>query len=203
MGAGSLVAAFPGAELAGLDAAAAAHGPAAAVGYPLRGRGERFPFHDPAAEAFWLGDIADPVERYRALLEGVAHVERLALAVLTSHGVPIRGPLRTAGGGSRSTAWLQIRATVTGLPIAVPAVATSGFGAAVLAAAGTVHSGLQEAVCEMVRTTRTVEPVAAERAALDESYHSLVEALIERGYLTTHPENGASQVLEGDYAPPP
>jgi sugar (pentulose or hexulose) kinase len=183
VGAGALSALFPDADLARLDAAAGRRGPATTVCYPLVNTGERFPFARPDAAGFRVGEPSDEADAYRSVLEGVAFTERLGFAGLASAGAPVDGPLRAVGGGSRSPVWLRIRATVQGRPIEVPREPASGFGAAVLAAAATVHDGLPTAVAAMVRTREHVEPDERERTALDASYARFVGALTDRGWL--------------------
>ncbi|MBX6355623.1 MAG: FGGY-family carbohydrate kinase [Micromonosporaceae bacterium] len=186
-GAGVLRDAFPGADLHALDLAAAAHGPATVLVYPVSRGGERFPFVTPDAGGPLDGTPAGPTEHYRALLDGVSYVERLALEVLAAAGAPSHGPVRAVGGGSRSGTWLRIRASVLGRPVVVPAEASSAFGAAVLAASSTVHSGLAAAVDAMVRLARTVEPDPAEQPRLDDGYARFVDALVARGWLARAP----------------
>ncbi|MEU4477973.1 FGGY-family carbohydrate kinase [Micromonospora sp. NPDC023966] len=186
-GAGALRNAFPDADLAALDLAAAAHGPARTLRYPVPGRGERFPFVAPDAGGPLDDEAADPGEHYRALLDGVAYVERLALDVLAGAGAASRGAVRAVGGGSRSLPWLRIRATVLGRPLVVPAEASSAFGVAVLAASSAVHSDLAAAVDAMVTLARTVEPDPTEKAQLDGGYARFVDALVRRGWLSPHP----------------
>jgi D-ribulokinase len=182
-GAGALTAFFPHADLPALDAAAARRGPATVIRYPLVHEGERFPFARTDATGFRIGEAADETEAYRSVLEGVAFTERLGFAALADAGAPVDGVLRAAGGGSRSRVWLRIRATVHGRPIEVPSRPASGFGAAVLAAAATVHDGLPAAVGAMVRVRHRVEPDERERDALESSYARFVAALTERGWL--------------------
>ena len=174
---------FPERSLADLDGAAGAHGPARCVAYPLQGVGERFPFVEPAAEAFVLGEPADEIEAYRAALEGVAFVERLAYDHLEALGAAPDGAVAVAGGGSRSRVWNRIRATVLGRPLIVPATPTSAFGAAVLAAAGTVHDGLEAAAAAMVSLTDSFEPDPVEASALAASYACLIDELRARGWV--------------------
>jgi sugar (pentulose or hexulose) kinase len=182
-GAGTLGALFPHADLAALDAAAERRGPATTICYPLVHTGERFPFARPDAEGFRIGTPADEAETYRSVLEGVAFTERLGFAGLAAAGAPVRGTLRAVGGGSRSPVWLRIRATVQGRPVEVPQQPASGFGAAVLAAAATVHDGLPSAAAAMVRTGHRVEPDEHDRDALEASYARFIAALRERGWL--------------------
>ncbi|WP_019549683.1 FGGY-family carbohydrate kinase [Streptomyces sulphureus] len=166
-----------------LDAAAAARGPASFVSYPLRREGERFPFVSSAARGFTTGTPADDAERHRADQEGVAFLERLALERVAELGVAVEGPLHAAGGGSRSALWTRIRATVLGRELRVVDRAETAFGAALLAAAGTLYGNLSEAASAMVGPGRTVEPEPREQQALEESYGEFVGALRERGLL--------------------
>jgi len=183
-GGGSLAARFAKEGLAALDRQAGGHGPAGVVCYPLAGTGERFPFVARDAEELWTAPAAHRVEEYRALLEGVAFVERLGYERLGRLGASRQGPLRSAGAGSRSDVWTAIRATVLGVPITRPASADTAFGACVLAAAGTLHDSLAAATDAMVdHAGAEVEPVAEERDRLEESYRRFLDALHGRGWL--------------------
>ncbi|MEU3766508.1 FGGY family carbohydrate kinase [Amycolatopsis keratiniphila] len=168
-------------RLSELDAAAAALGPAKVVAYPLRRKGERFPFASPDAEGFVSGE-ADEVELHRARLEGVAFLERLALDHLRRLGVDVTDPLLAAGGGSRSPLWTRIRATVSGLGLRVSPQAETGYGAALLAAAGVLPGGLTEASAGLGEGT-LVEPDKRENAALAESYQRFCAELHTRGWI--------------------
>ncbi|MDQ3679475.1 MAG: FGGY family carbohydrate kinase [Actinomycetota bacterium] len=174
---------FPDADLASLDREAAAHGPAGCVVYPLIGTGERFPFVQADAEGFRLGSASDEVDAYRATLEGVAFLERLALAHVTALGAELEPPLAVAGAASRSEVWNQVRATVLGVPLVVPERAETSFGACLLAAAGRLHDNLADASRAMVRVEQRVEAVEEERDQLDASYRRFVTGLVERGWL--------------------
>jgi sugar (pentulose or hexulose) kinase len=180
---GEALAHLPSDQLPALDRAAAARGPASVVAYPLRREGERFPFVSGAARGFLLGTLADDADRHRATLEGVAFLERLALERAEELGVAVEGPLWAAGGGSRSPLWTRIRATVLGRPLRVADHAETAFGAALLAASGTLHPDLTASAAAMVRPGRDVEPDAREHAALDASYATFTAALRERGWL--------------------
>jgi xylulokinase len=69
----------------------------------------------------------------RAILEGTTYELRLNLDVLKEGGVPI-GELRALGGGARSPLWLQMKADITGITVAVPRVTeAASWGAAILA----------------------------------------------------------------------
>ncbi|GLY66426.1 FGGY-family carbohydrate kinase [Amycolatopsis taiwanensis] len=162
----------------------AERGPARVVAYPLARPGERFPFVTPDARGFVLGTPADEGELHRARLEGVAFVERLALDRLRERGVEVRGPLLTAGGGSKSPLWTKIRATVTGLGLQVSPHAETAYGAALLAAAATVPGGLAEAASRMPVEGTVIEPDERETDALAESYQRFVAELRDRGWLS-------------------
>ncbi|MER7861741.1 FGGY family carbohydrate kinase [Amycolatopsis japonica] len=168
-------------RLSELDAAAAELGPAKVVAYPLRRKGERFPFASPDAEGFVSGE-ADEVELHRARLEGVAFLERLALDHLRRLGVTVTDPLLAAGGGSRSPLWTRIRATVSGLGLRVSPQAETGYGAALLAAAGVLPGGLTEA-SEGLGGGTLVEPDERESAALAKSYQRFCAELHTRGWI--------------------
>ncbi|MGH9178299.1 MAG: FGGY-family carbohydrate kinase [Acidimicrobiales bacterium] len=176
---------FSGRDLTALDQAAAGRGPARAVTYPLVGRGERFPFVAPGAEAFLLGQPCDEVERYRSVLEGVAFVERLGLDRMAALGAPAEPPLAVTGRGSTSPVWNRIRATVASLPVEETPGATTTLGACILAAAGTLHPDLAAATEAMAAAGKgaTVEPMAAEQEAMDASYRRFTAEVTARGWL--------------------
>ena len=182
-GGAALAELFPDADLASMDRQAAEHGPAGCVSYPLTGRGERFPFVQPEARGFCDGTPQSDVERYRATLEGVAFLERLAYAHLSHLGAPPEQSVVVAGAASRSQVWNQVRATALGLPLLVPARAETSFGACILAATGSIHETLSDASAAMVRLEGQVDPSDEERERLDENYRRFVAALQERGWI--------------------
>ena len=182
-GGSALRAGFGGRDLADLDRRAGARGPAGTVAYPLAGRGERFPFVAADARGFVLGEAGDEVERYRAVLEGVAFVERLGYEHLARLGAPADPPVSVTGAGSASRVWNRVRATALGLPLLEKPGAGTGLGACILAAAGTLHPDLAAAAEAMAAGGEEVLPVDEEREALERSYRRFVAALIERGWL--------------------
>jgi xylulokinase len=182
-GAAALDPSRPAEELAELDRRALAHGPASCVAYPLPGTGERFPFVAPDAEGFMLGDPLDEVDHHRAVLEGVAFVERLGYAHLGSLGGSPVSSVRSAGRAGHSRAWATVRATVMRVPVAIPEHGDTAFGACVLAAAGPVHTDLAAAGEAMVGDLDEVGPAADEEERLTESFGRFVDALVERGWV--------------------
>jgi len=136
--------------------------------------GERTPHADPHARGAFVG-LSLRHERgalVRALLEGVAYGLRDSLELLKELGVEAEVG-RVSGGGARSGLWLQIVASVLGLPLERTAASEEGaaFGAALL---GGVASGAfadaAEAVAACVHVTDRIEPDPDWRAAYDEGY---------------------------------
>ncbi len=177
-GAGVLDAQFPRRHLAELDRAAAERGPSSIVRYPLSRPGERFPVADPGLASLSSGEPVDDIDAYRAVLDGVAFVERLGLETLGRSGVTHRRHA-LAGGAARSAVWNTIRSTVLG-PV-VPEVvqargASSASGAAVLAAyaldreAAGDRASLADTVTRLVPTPAPVPADHAEAGRLEESY---------------------------------
>ncbi|MGW0810550.1 FGGY-family carbohydrate kinase [Nonomuraea sp. NPDC002799] len=144
-----------------------------AVTYPLVSRGERFPFAAPGAEGFTLGEPADDVERYAAILLGAAFVERLCFDYLDLLGAPVDGEIILTGGATKSAYWTQLRADVLGRPVTLRENAEPALGMAVLAGGDPAR---------MIRTRAVVEPSGAD---LREPYLRFVAELERRGWLDT------------------
>jgi len=92
-------------------------------------------------------------------MEGVAYGLRDSLELLCELGVDARVG-RASGGGARSRLWLEIVASVLGLPLELTAVEEgAAYGAALLAGvrAG-VWSDADEAVAACVRVRDRIEP---------------------------------------------
>ncbi|WP_228010640.1 FGGY-family carbohydrate kinase [Nonomuraea phyllanthi] len=181
-GAGTLTRDLPGRDLDALSARAearyAGHLPGAGAGhlppavtYPLVSRGERFPFAAPEAESFTLGDPADDVERYAAILLGAAFVERLCFDYLDLLGAPVDGEIVLTGGATRSAYWTRLRADVLGRPVTLRENAEPALGMAVLAGGDPDR---------MIRTRAVVEPSGA---GSREAYLRFVAELEGRGWL--------------------
>jgi sugar (pentulose or hexulose) kinase len=182
-GAGVLSRDLPGRDLDALSAEAAARysapgrrpGGPPAVTYPLVSRGERFPFAAPGAEGFTLGDPADDVERYAAILLGAAFVERLCFDYLHLLGAPVDGEIILTGGATKSAYWTQLRADVLGRPVTLRENAEPALGMAVLAGGDPGR---------LIRTLAVVEPSGAD---LREPYLRFVAELEGRGWLDPAP----------------
>src|SRR4051812_11568317 len=134
--------------------------------------GERTPHADPSARAAFTGlELRhDRGALVRAVLEGVAFGLRDSLELIHELGVPA-DRARASGGGARGL-WLEIVASVLGLPIELTAVEEgSAYGAALLGgvAAGT-FTDVRDAVARCVRVRTTVEPDPDWQTAYDDTY---------------------------------
>jgi xylulokinase len=107
----------------------------------------------------------------RAVLEGSAFALRDNTDQLQAIGLPA-DELRVMGGGARSALWNQIKADVTGLPVAVPAnPETTAVGAAVLALVGSgAYASAAEACPQVVRLAEHFDPRPAVHAAYADAY---------------------------------
>ncbi|GHT80154.1 xylulokinase [Spirochaetia bacterium] len=124
--------------------------------------GERAPIWDPNARGVFMGLSLDTGrgELARAVAEGVCFAMRDVIAVMEELGAPLE-ELRVAGGPGESDFLNQLKADVTGRPVAVPSgtVPAELMGLAVLGAAAMGKYGsTTEAAGAMVRTGRVFTP---------------------------------------------
>ncbi len=136
-------------------------------------QGERTPHADPGARGAFTGLSLrhDRGALVRAVLEGVAYGLRDSLELLRELGVaPAKG--RASGGGARSRVWLEIVASVLGLPLELSVVGEgSAYGAALLAGvADGTFADAHQAVAACVRVRDTVEPTSEWARAYEEGY---------------------------------
>jgi xylulokinase len=174
-GAGILAVEFAGADLAALDRRVA-DTVAGYVRYPLSVAGERFPVADRNLPPLTRGEPRSRLDAYRALLEGVAFVERLGLERLQQFGVTPRHHV-IAGGATASPVWNRIRATVLAslVPVSVARSASSSVGAAILAAYVLTDRPLTETVDRLTPQPVPVETVATQRNSLEAAYQRFVD----------------------------
>jgi xylulokinase len=101
---------------------------------------------------------------YRAILEGLVLDQKLNLSVLAEQDVSVRR-LSAVGGGSRSKAWLKLKADILEIPVNTLKVKEAGaLGAAVLCASALgVYSSLEEGAGEMSAVETTLEPDLSRR----------------------------------------
>lgn len=179
-GAGSIAKHFRKEDLHQLQAAAAKRGPTDLVVYPLHGTGERFPFAAPEAKAFQLRDPQEPAELYRAILQGVAFLERLSFDYLNLLGTQVSGAISISGGAVRDGLWNQIRADVLERSLTIPAVTEPAFGMAMLASS---QDPSLEQVARMIRTGSRIDPVLPFAQTYGTAYRRWLRELEGRGWL--------------------
>ena len=107
----------------------------------------------------------------RAILEGSAYAVRDITDQMLHMGLPLR-EIRAVGGGARSPLWRQIKADVTGLPVALTnTIETTALGAGILALTGSgLFDSLSEAVDLTTQVIETREPNARDHKIYEEYY---------------------------------
>lgn len=182
-GAGVISRDFPTGDLAQLEHAAQPFHPGATTTYPLVSSGERFPFNAPDAHGFTIGAPTSDAERYAAVLQGLAFVERLCFDYLDHLGANTSGRLLFTGGATKSSYWSQLRADVLSRNVHLPDSAEPALGAAVLAAAGVSGRPTAEIAGRMVRVTRTITPRTDYIDRFGAPYLVFLTSLENRGWL--------------------
>jgi xylulokinase len=135
--------------------------------------GERTPHADPSARAMFEGLSLrhDRGGLVRAVLEGVAYGLRDSLELLRGLGVDAQVG-RASGGGARSRLWLEIVASVLGIPLELTeAEEGSAYGAALLAGVSNgAFASAEQAVEACVRVRDRIEPNEAWSRVYAEGY---------------------------------
>ena len=157
--------------------------PTSLTAYPLTGTGERFPFCSSRAEGFLLGEPSCRDELFAAYLEGVACVERLGIELLATLNADPGETVYSAGGGSASREWLQIRADILGRQVARPAEPGAAMGAAIAAASHRAYDSLSEAARQMVRIETVVEPRQETAEHYGDKFYQFRRECACRGYI--------------------
>lgn len=95
----------------------------------------------------------------RAILEGLTYELKINLELLRKGGVLIN-ELRAIGGGARSRLWLQLKADITDIRVAVPQVTeAASWGAALLAGAGAgIFADVAQAAEDTLKIVERYEP---------------------------------------------
>lgn len=185
-GAGVLRDAFPDATTTDLDTLTglAAELPAVAgATYPLVGEGERFPFVADGARGFLSPAARSAAERFAALCQGIAYVERLSYDMLARLGADTSGPVAFTGTPASNEWWNQLRCDVLGRPVHVPRSPQPAHGMAILAASS--PGELSTSADAMVQIASSYTPRRGRAEQLLEGYVRLVESLHDRGWLDT------------------
>lgn len=107
----------------------------------------------------------------KAIIEGLTMELRINLEILKKGGIHIN-ELRAIGGGARSEIWLQMKADIINIPVAVPQVTeAAGMGAAVLAGvASGVFSDASSAIKNHLKITKTFVPNHQQKTHYDERF---------------------------------
>lgn len=156
--------------------------PTGQLAYPLRTEGERFPFIAPSARGFHPEGLSRS-ELFTANMEGVAYVERYAFELIASLSGEKVNAVYSAGGGSKSDAWLTIRSNVLGLPIYKMKHVSGAVGAAILAASKTFFPSIIEAGESMTQIEKEVRPTDDLASRYNGTYHEFISLLKEKGFI--------------------
>jgi len=126
-------------------------------------QGNRTPYTDALSRGAITGLTLKhtPAHVYRAIIEGICLGTKLIVENFGGAFTPKR--IVVAGGATNSPLWLQIHADTIGTPLQLTEVPDApALGSAILAARGAGRFGsIEEGARAMVRTTRTIEPNAA------------------------------------------
>lgn len=140
--------------------------------------GERTPHNDSAVRGAFTGlDIgSDRADLTRAVIEGVSFALRDNLEALKSTGARLDRVL-AIGGGTRSRYWVELLATILGLPVDMPQQGEFGaaLGAARLAICG-VTGAAPKSVMTRPPVAETIDPRADLAPAYDAAYADFADA---------------------------
>lgn len=132
--------------------------------------GSGTPYMDPLARGAVLGLSlsCDQKTFVKGLLEGICYELRLNIDGLAAAGVGIQR-LRATGGGSKSPAWLQLKADITGKSVVTLNVSEGGClaGAMLGGVACGAYASLEEAVGILVQERDHYAPCPETHAAYD------------------------------------
>ncbi len=120
-------------QLASLETSLDPSRPTGTDFYPLPSAGERFPVSDPKLAPRLTPRPADDAQFLQGIYEAFARVEQTGYAKLAELGGPALRSIRHAGGGSKSAAWMSLRAKSLGVPLTPAWSEEAAAGAARLA----------------------------------------------------------------------
>eukprot|EP00985_Skeletonema_marinoi_P008705 scaffold3968_cov113-Skeletonema_marinoi.AAC.1 len=145
-------------------------------------QGSRTPHTDPLARGAFAGlTLAHSrAHMFRSILEAVCYGTRacfdaLETAASQSSDMPKADEVVIAGGATRSPLWLQLHADITGRSFTINEN-TDGplLGCAILASVGAgIHASVDDAVEQMIRRERKIEPREDVRKVYDRLYNEL------------------------------
>lgn len=158
--------------------------PTSLLCYPLRVMGERFPFQSEWASGFQDGEPATYWDGYAAQLEALAYIERWGYERIASCGVETGGTVYSGGAAARSQPLARVRSSVLRRPVCRTEHPSAAFGAAILAAAGSLHGGdLRAAISRMTHLAKVEEPCAELSRRYEDLYGEFRAACTRRGYV--------------------
>ena len=120
-------------QLSTLEASLEPSKPTGTDFYPLPSVGERFPVSDPNLAPRLTPRPTDDAVFLQGIYEAFARVEQTGYAKLAELGGPALRSIRHAGGGSKSAAWMSLRAKSLGVPLTPAWCEEAAAGAARLA----------------------------------------------------------------------
>lgn len=151
--------------------------------YPLKMKGERFPFKSDKARALINGEVDNKGMLFQAGLEGVAFIERYAYEKLEGLiGSEIK-KVFSAGGGNHNERWLKIRASVLNRPLLKSERANGAVGAAIAAASSMYDNGIREAAALILGDMVTYCPDLDLVDQYEQKYHRFIKVLQKKGYI--------------------
>jgi len=131
------------------------------------------PTWNPSARGTYFGFSLSHTRQHfvRALLEGSAYAVRDITDQMRAIGLNPE-QIRVVGGGAQSRLWRQIKADVTGLPVALPQTTeTTALGAGMLALVGTgLSASLADAAGQTVKIVDVLEPNPQSQGVYEEYY---------------------------------
>ena len=172
-----------GNDLKALNAQAGQLIPTRHMAWPLKQPGERFPFIAPQATGFQPEGLSRPA-LFAANMEGVAYIERYAYEIIEQLSGEKVTAVYTAGGGSNSDVWLQIRSNVLQLPVYKMKQVTGAVGAAIVAASQTHFHSLTEAAKALTQIEKEVHPQKEWVDLYENNYRQFIEILVHKGYIS-------------------
>lgn len=135
--------------------------------------GAPYPIYNPAAKGVFAGITLehDQFDMARALMEGVAFGVRRAVDDFTSNGAAIES-ITMMGGAAKSPVWMQMIASITGVPIKrLNCTDVCAIGAATIAACGAgVFDDYDSAARSIVSVERVYEPISSEKSYYEEKF---------------------------------
>lgn len=135
--------------------------------------GAMAPTWNPSARGTYFGFTLAHTRAHfiRALLEGSAYAVRDITDQMQSMGLALK-QIRVVGGGAQSRFWRQVKADVTGLPIALPqTIETTALGAGMLAMVGIgLFNSLEEAADQTVKIVDVLDPDPKSQSRYEDYY---------------------------------